>query len=317
MPEVAPPLVLVTGAAGFVGQALCRTLAEAGFRVRGATRRPAAGIEAAAVGEIGPDTDWRAALHGVDAVVHLAARVHVMRDTAADPEQAFHAVNAAGTERLARQAAAAGVRRLVYVSSVKVNGERTAARPFDAADAAAPQDPYGRSKWAAEQALQAVSRESGLETVAVRPPLVYGPGVGGNFLRLMKLVKSGVPLPLASLRNRRSLIYLGNLVDLLALCLRHPEAAGATFLVSDGEDLSTGELVRRLARALGRPPRLLPCPPALLRLAGTLAGRGDEVARLADSLQVDDGALRRRLGWSPPFTVDQGIAASAAWFDRA
>ena len=169
VPEIAPaaaPLVLVTGAAGFVGQALCRTLAGAGFRVRGATRRPAAlapGAEAAAVGEIGPDTDWTAALQGVAAVVHLAARVHVMRDTAADPARAFHAANAAGTERLARQAAAAGVRRLVYVSSVKVNGERTTARPFDAADSAAPKDPYGLSKWAAEQALQAVSRESGLE----------------------------------------------------------------------------------------------------------------------------------------------------------
>lgn len=297
-------LVLVTGAGGFIGQELCRTLLNQGVRVRGVTRRENAlppGAEAAQVGEIGPETDWRAALAGVTGIIHLAARVHVMRETAADPATAFHRINTAGSERLAQQAAEAGVRRMVYVSSIKVNGERTTGTPFRPSDPAAPQDPYAISKWAAEQALHRIAAATALEIVILRPPLVYGPGVGGNFLRLMQLVRSGIPLPLGAVNNRRSLVYLGNLTDALTHCLHHPDAAGKTFLVSDGEDISTSELIRRLARQMGKPARLLPVPPALLRLAGTLLGKRNEIDRLLDDLQVDSSALRHELGWVPPY----------------
>lgn len=314
-----PPLVLVTGASGFIGREVCRVLLRAGCRVRGVTRRAEmlpAGTEAASVGEIGPESDWSDSLKGVDSVIHLAARVHVMRETLADPAAEFHRLNTAATERLARQAVAVGAKRLVYVSTIKVNGECTAERPFSAADMPAPQDPYAVSKWAAEQALRNISRETGLETVVVRPPLVYGPGVGGNFLRLMKLVRAGIPIPLGAIENRRSLVYLGNLADALARCAWHPAAAGRTYLISDGEDLSTPELIRRLAREMGVTARLLPVPPALLRLGAALTGKREEVGRLLDSLQVDGGPIRHELEWAPPWTVDQGLAETARWFTR-
>lgn len=314
-----PSLVLVTGASGFIGRELCRVLLRAGFRVRGVTRHAdtlPAGAEAASVGEIGPETDWSEILQGVGSVIHLAARVHVMRETQADPAAEFHRVNTAATEQLARQAAAATVKRLVYVSTIKVNGEFTAERPFSVADTPAPQDPYAVSKWAAEQALHRISRETGLEMVIVRPPLVYGPGVGGNFLRLMKLVRAGIPIPLGAIRNRRSLVYLGNLAEALARCAWHPAAAGRTYLISDGEDLSTPELIRRLAREMGVTARLLPVPAAMLRLGAALTGKRDEVGRLLDSLQVDSGPIRQELEWASPWTVDQGLAETARWFTQ-
>jgi nucleoside-diphosphate-sugar epimerase len=306
------PLILVTGASGFVGRALCRSLLDAGHRVRGVVRHERAlpaGAEISITGDIGPDTKWQTALADVNCIIHLAARVHVMRETADDPHQAFHLVNTAGTENLARQAAAAGVKRLVYVSTIKVNGERTGNRPFCAADAAAPQDPYAQSKWAAEQALHRSAHETGLESVIMRPPLVYGPGVGGNFLRLIKLIRAGVPLPFGSIQNQRSLVYLGNLVDALSLCSRHPAAAGQTFLISDGEDLSTPELIRRLAAALGKPVMQPPFPTSILKLGGKIIGKEEEMARLLESLQVDSSLIRRQLGWTPRYTVEQGLAA--------
>lgn len=317
-----PEGILVTGANGFVGRALCRELAAAGYRVRGAVRAVPwvagiASVEWHPVGDVGPDTDWRKALDGVGRVVHLAARAHVMKEPEADPLAVFRRVNAAGTACLAAAAAQAGVRRLVLVSSVKVNGEASGARPFGDDDAPHPQDPYAVSKWEAEQALWRVARESGMEAVVLRPPLVYGPGVKGNFHSLLKAVAAGVPLPLGAIRNRRSLVYLGNLTDALSLVLFDPRAAGRTFLVSDGEDLSTPDLVRRLAAALGRRPRLIAVPVEVMQWAGKLLGKSDAVARLVSSLTVEASGLRTLLGWRPPFTLDQGLTATAAWYRGA
>jgi len=307
--------VLVTGANGFIGRALCGVLAASGRRVRKAVRMPVPGLpDAVVVGDIGPDTDWRTALEGVSGVVHLAARTHVLRETATDPLAAYRKINVSGTERLARSAAAGGIRRLVIVSSVKVSGERTEERPFTEDGAPRPEDAYGVSKWEAEQALSRIAAETGLEVVALRPPLVYGPGVKGNFLRLMNLVARGVPLPLGAVDNRRSLIYTGNLAGAIVKALDAPQAAGRTYLVSDGEDVSTPDLVRGLARALGVKPRLLSLPLSALDLGARLAGRRAEVARLTRSLQVDSSRIQRELGWRPPFTLAQGLELTAKWY---
>jgi UDP-glucose 4-epimerase len=230
-----------------------------------------------------------------------------MRDEVSDPLGAFRAVNVDGTLNLARQAAQAGVRRFVFLSSIKVNGEGCE-EPYREGDAACPQDPYAISKWEAEQGLRQIELETGMDVVILRPPLVYGPGVKANFQRLLAAVDKGWPLPLGAVGNRRSLLYLGNLVDAIQLCLVHPAAAGQTYLVSDGEDVSSPELVRRLARAMGCPARLLPVPPAWLRLAGGLLGRRAVVERLLGSLVVDSSRIRRELGWSPPFRLDAGLA---------
>jgi nucleoside-diphosphate-sugar epimerase len=305
--------VLVTGAGGFVGAALLPVLAAHGHDVRPVARRPLAHAGSVAVTDVGAHTDWREALAGCDAVVHLAARVHVMREQAADPLAAFREVNAAGTQRLAEQAAAAGVRHFVFVSTVKVLGESSPpGRPFTDGDPVAPTDPYALSKAEAEQALAEVGAATGLRVAVLRPPLVYGPGVGANFLRLMDAVARGRPLPLGAVGNRRSLVHVGNLAAAIAFCLEHADARGA-FLVSDGTDLSTKALVERIAHALGRPARLVPVPPALMRVAGTLLGRRAEVDRLLGDLAVAPVRLAA-LGFRPPFTVEQGLAETAAWF---
>lgn len=309
--------ILVTGAAGFVGRALCRELIARGEKVRAAVRRPGnvpMGYELAMVGDIGAATDWSAALDGVNAIVHLAARVHVMHDTVADPLALFREVNVAGTERLARAAAAAGVRRFVYLSSVKVNGETTSERPFNEKDLPHPQDAYAISKWEAEQALTRIAAETGLEIVILRPPLVYGPGVAANFLSLLRWVERGVPLPLASLQNQRSLIYLDNLVGAIKACLEHPAAAGQTFMVSDGEAVSTPRLVRLLAQGLLRPPHLFPVPLFLLRLVAIMTGTSAQVDRLSGSLAVDNKKIHEMLGWVPPCSLEEGLVRTAAWF---
>jgi nucleoside-diphosphate-sugar epimerase len=310
-------IVLVTGATGFVGRARCARRVAQGWAVRAAVRKGSASAlpdcTSAEVGDIGPDTDWREALQGVKAVAHLAARVHVMHEDSADPVAAYRRVNVEGTLQLARSAATAGVERLVFLSSVKVNGE-SSTRPLTEADLPAPADAYGVSKWEAEQGLSGVARETGLPIVILRPPLVYGPGVKANFLRLMEAVARGVPLPLGSIDNRRSLVYLGNLVDAIRVCLAHPGVVGRTYFVGDGEDLSTPELVRRLALALAVRPRLWPIPPALLEWLGALTGKRAAIARLTGSLRVDGTALRRDAGWSPPFSVDQGLAETVRWF---
>jgi nucleoside-diphosphate-sugar epimerase len=237
-----------------------------------------------------------------------------MRETSADPDAEFHRANAEATRHLAEQAAVAGVKRLVFLSSIKVNGEATAGRPFTEADPPAPQDAYARSKLAAEAALWAVSERSGLEVVVIRPPLVYGPGVKANFLRLMRLIAKGVTLPFGSAENRRSLVGIWNLCDLIACCVRHPAAAGETFLVSDGRDVSSAELVRLLASGMGRPVRLLPIPAGVLLSAAHMIGRGGPVERLFGSLQVDPSKADRVLGWRPPVPVEEGLRRTALWF---
>jgi nucleoside-diphosphate-sugar epimerase len=308
--------VAVTGADGFVGRALCSHLEAQGMSVRRLQRGGGGNGGALAVGDIGPDTDWSAALEGIRSVVHLAARVHVMRDASADPLAEYRRVNVEGTRTLARAAVAAGVARLVLMSSIKVNGE-SAGRPFTEADAPAPQDPYGVSKWEAEQALTQAARGSATQWVILRPPLVYGPGVGANFLRLMRAVAKGLPLPLAAIDNRRSLLYLGNLVDAIRVCLSQPDARDQLFLLSDGKDLSSAELARRLAASLQVRARLLPVPAAWLNVAGRLTGRSAAVERLIGSLQVDSSRIRSALGWSPPFSLEQGLAETARWYRTA
>jgi len=306
--------VLVTGATGFVGCALCAHLAARGFVVRQAVRRAEAlSADCVSVGDLGPLTDWERALAGIQTVVHLAARVHMTRASGADSAAEFHRVNVEGTAHLARSAAAAGVQRLVFLSSVKVHGEASD-RPFTEADPPRPDDPYGKSKWEAEQALAQVARATGMQWTVLRPPLVYGPRAKANFLSLMRAVARGVPLPLGAIHNRRSLLYLGNLVEAIRMCLVHQAAANRVFLVSDGEDLSTPELVQRLALALGVRAHLLQVPTGLLRLAGGIIGRGPAVDRLVASLQVDSFAIRRALDWVPPWTVDQGLAETARWY---
>lgn len=312
-------LALITGSNGFVGRTLCEKMLAKGWQVRGTVRSAKdapslpTGVEANPIQSIGPDTDWSTALAGVDVVVHLAARVHVMNDSAADPLSEFRLVNVTGTERLARMAAANGIKRFVYISSIKVNGE-VCEKPFTERDIPAPVEPYGVSKWEAEQVLHKVAEETGLEVVIIRPPLVYGPGVKANFLSLFKIVDRGVPLPLASIDNRRSFIYLGNLVDAIITCISHPEASGQTYLISDGADVSTPELIRRVGAALGRPARLFPLPPALMRFAGKLIGKSAAVERLLGSLTLDSSKIGRELAWKPPYTMQEGLRETAEWF---
>lgn len=312
---------LVTGAGGFVGQRLCAKIAQRGWRVRAALRSPnlsCKGLDSMIVGQIDGQTDWADSLHDVDVVIHLAARVHVMQDDAINPLEEFRRVNVAGTEQLARSAAANGVKRFVYVSTVKVNGEATGeGKRFTEADPADPRDPYGVSKYEAEQVLHRIAAETGLEIVIVRPPLVYGPQVKGNFAQMIKVLTKRIPLPLSSTRNLRSLVYVENLVDALIACATHPAAVGQTYLVSDGEDISTTDLLRRLGMALGHPPRLLPCPPALLKLAGRLIGKSDQIERLLGSLQIASGKIRRELNWIPPYSLQQGLQETAEWYRSA
>jgi len=307
--------ILVTGANGFIGRALCESLAASGRAPRRAVRQPPAGApDTTAIGDIGPDTDWKAALEGVRCVVHLVARTHVLRESAGDPLSEYRRINLLGTERLAREAAANGVRRIIFLSSVKVNGERTLTRPYTEDDAPRPEDAYGVTKQEAEQVLARSAAQTNLEIVVLRPPLVYGPGVKGNFLRLMDIVMRGVPLPLGSVVNRRSLIYVGNLVDAIVRSIDAPRAAGRTYLVSDGEDVSTPELIRGIARALETKASLVPCPPLMLKIAGMLSGRGAEISRLTGSLQVDSSRIRLELGWIPRFRLEQGLSETARWY---
>lgn len=312
--------ILVTGGAGFVGGAVLRAISgQSGLEGVAAVRKVAAAHnlvpgQFVAVGNVDAHTNWRLALHGADTVIHTAARVHVMNDQSADPLTEFRKVNVAGTLNLARQAAAAGVKRFVFVSSVKVNGEFTLpGQPFKADDTHIPNDPYGLSKYEAEQGLRAIAAETGLEVVIVRPPLVYGPGVKANFAAMVRWLRRGVPLPLgAVVNNRRSLVALDNLVDFLLVCATHPAAANQTFLVSDGDDLSTTDLLRRIEQALGKPARLAPVPVGLLRLAAAALGRAGVAQRLLGSLQVDIAKNKQLLGWMPPVSVDEALRKTVA-----
>lgn len=310
--------VLVTGATGFVGRALVAQLVRLGrFEVLALTRQapahPVAGAKYLSGGDLTSQTQWQPALAGVHAIVHTAARAHVLNERAADPLAEFRRVNVAGTLRLAEQAAAMGVRCFVFVSSIGVNGVQTAlGKAFSEADKPDPHNAYALSKWEAEQGLLRVADETGLEVVIIRPPLVYGCGAPGNFGSLMRAVRRGWPLPLGAVHNQRSLVALDNLVDFILMCIKHPGAANQTFLVSDGHDLSTTELVRGLARAAGVPARLLPVPVWALRSGAALLGKGDAVQRLCGNLQVDISKARSLLGWVPPVSVDEGLRRAVA-----
>jgi len=304
---------LVTGATGFVGLALCQRLEQSEHTVYGVVRRSDAALPASVkpilVSSLADLYD-HPILSEIDVVIHLAARVHQMKDTSADPLSEFRSINTEVTQNLAIAAQSAGVKRFVYLSSIKVNGDGQA-EPYTEQSEPKPNDPYGISKWEAECALKEIE---GLEVVIVRPPLVYGAEVRANFLNLMKLVNKGIPLPLGAVSNRRSLVYVGNLVDAIARCSTHPNAAGQTFLISDNADLSTAELVKNIAKSLNKPVRLLPISPVLLTILAQIFGKTATVDRLFGSLTIDSSKIRQTLNWHPPFTLAQGLDHTARWF---
>jgi nucleoside-diphosphate-sugar epimerase len=312
--------ILLTGATGFVGRRLLETMAtldnlELVAAVRNARVSLPGNATSVQVAGLEPDADWQSALRGGNVVIHSAARAHVMRELASDPLTEFRRVNVDGTLNLARQAADAGVHRFIFISSIKVNGEATAlGQSFRADDPATPMDPYGISKQEAEQGLRAMAAETGMEVVIIRPTLVYGPGVKANFLSMMRWLHRGVPLPFGAINNKRSLVALDNLVSLIVTCIDHPAAANQIFLVSDGEDLSTGELLRLTAAALGKSARLVPIPEHLLVSSLRLLGKGDLAQRLCGSLQVDIDKTRELLGWTPPISVYEGLRRTVAEF---
>ena len=314
--------VAVTGASGFVGQAVTTGLLLHQHDVHAVLRSLdktapvlAQATQTFSIGDINVDTDWTNTLSGVHCVVHCAARAHVMRETETDVLAAYRAVNVAGTRQLAEQAAKMGVRRLVYLSSIKVNGEQTVAGDcFTSVDKPFTEDPYGISKLEAEQALYRISAKTGLEVVIIRAPLIYGAGVKGNFLSLLAWLSRGAPLPLGAIQNQRSMVGIDNLVDLIVTCIDHQAAANQTFLVSDDEDLSTTELLRRLGAALGKPARLIPVPASLLGLAARLANKEDIAERLLGNLQVDISKTRKILDWAPRVSVDDGFRKTAKWY---
>ena len=311
--------ILVTGANGFVGRHLVAHLIAAGHGVTAVVRAPGRAPEGSSetiVQEIGPATDWSGLLAGHDAVIHLAARVHVMNDDAPNPIDEFRRVNTAGTAALARAAAEQGVGRLVFLSSIKVNGEATSGTPFTALDAPAPKDPYGVSKLEAETQLRSIERDTGLDVVIIRTPLVYGPGVGGNFVRILSLAKKGIPLPLGSVRNRRTMTSSWNLSDLLERAATEPAAAHGLMLAGDAHSPSTAELARQLRSAMGGGNRVFPFPPALLDLAGRATGRSAVISRLVDSLEVEAGSSATAWSWVPPYSFEDSVARTAGWYEQ-
>lgn len=309
--------ILVTGANGFVGRVLCETLTLAGHSVRASVRTNTNASLACAdlvvIGEIGPDTEWTRALDGIDTVIHVAARAHVLQDSPANAEL-YLRTNVQGTRGLIDASARNGVSRLVYVSSIKVNGEATTSEPFRATDVPAPLDDYGRSKFAAERIVLEAAAAGSLDGLIVRPPLVYGSGVRANFLRLMNWVRKGLPLPLGAVDNSRSLVSVWNLADLITRLASPNDSGARVFLASDDCDLSTPELVRKLAAAMDKPARLLQVPVPMLRMAGHVTGKSAEISRLCSSLRVDAVTTRRQLQWSPPLSVDEGLARTVRWF---
>lgn len=306
--------ILITGVTGFVGNALLLHLLttkmsiEIVATVRKDLKNFPNGVCVKKIENITSHTDWSDALLGSQNVIHLAARVHIMDDTHNSPIQEYRRINVDGTLNLARQAAALGVKRFIFISSIKVNGDLTyPGKPFTADDMVAPIDAYGISKMEAERGLQEIAKSTGMEVVIIRPPLVYGVGVKANFSAMLKWLCLGVPLPLGSIHNQRSFVSLDNLVDLISTCLVHPAAANQIFLVSDGEDISTTELLRRIGKAINRPARLIPVPPSWLLLLASVLGKHAIAQRLCCSLQVDINKTRQLLGWSPPITLDQGL----------
>ena len=304
--------ILITGASGFVGSRLFEQLNKLDRQVTSVVRQSSRS-DHVSVGEINANTNWSEVIHGHNCVIHTAARVHVMKDASLDPLAVFRKVNVDGTLNLARQAAAAGVKRFIFISSIKVNGEFTLpSMSFTADDNPSPVEPYGQSKYEAEQGLIKLAKETGLDVVIIRPPLVYGPGVKGNFANMMRWIEKGVPLPLGSIPNQRSLIALDNLIDLIITCIDHPAAANQIFLASDGQDLSTTALLLEVAHVMNKPCRLLPIPPALINVAAKIAGKQAVAQRLLASLQVDISKNEALLGWKPPISVTEGLRRCVA-----
>jgi len=307
--------VLVTGATGFIGNALCAHMVREGFGVKKALREnPKNSSAEPVIGEINGETNWTNALLDCDSIIHLAARAHVMRDTAPIPLTAFRAINTFGTLNLAKQAIEHGIRRFVFVSSIGVNGNRSLNAPFTESDTPAPQSPYAISKFEAELGLLKLAEETRMELVIIRPPLVYGPGAPGNFASLIRWVHRQIPLPLGSVHNKRSFIYLDNLIDLILTCLRHPRATHQLFLAGDGDDLSTTDLIYRLGLALGKPARLIPVPIDWLRAGAIILGRRETAFRLLEPLQIDISKACKWLGWTPPVDVNEGLRRTAEAF---
>lgn len=304
--------ILITGATGFVGSVLTHYLYNKGYplilAVRSKEKRFPSDIQQVLIGQILPDTDWTSALEKVDVVIHLAARVHIMNDRAANPLEEFRKVNTFSTINLAQQAVKAGVKRFIFISSIKVNGETNIGlQPFRADDIHVPSDPYGLSKYEAEKGLFEISKETGMKVVVIRPSLVYGLGVKGNFRSMMHWLRRRIPLPLGAIHNKRSFVAIDNLVDFIATCIQHPLAANEVFMVSDGEDISTSELLERLSKALGKPANLIPVPQKLLEMLLRLIGKQSIAKRLCGSLQVDIRKNKELLGWEPSISVDEGL----------
>ncbi|SIS47341.1 UDP-glucose 4-epimerase family protein [Neptunomonas antarctica] len=309
--------VLITGANGFLGKHLIHVFSEKGIDVIGAYRAVSTSSDqnSVAIGNIDSMTDWSNVLKKRQVVIHTAARAHIMKDSAVDPLTAYREVNTAGTLHLARQAAMAGVKRFIFISSIKVNGETTTSLPaFAVNDTPAPQDPYGVSKMEAEDGLRKIAQDAGMEVVIIRPPLIYGPGVKANFRNLMKLANTAVPLPFGAIHNIRSMLYIGNLVGFIVKCIDHPAAANQTFLLSDGQDLSLTELLCLLRSSMKKPTRLVPVSASFFRVAGSVTGKRAVVDRLVGSLQVDSSKACELLNWQPPYTVEQGIKATTDHF---
>ncbi len=309
----------MTGATGFVGRHLCKLLTNRGFSVIGTTRSSvgtalASNCDLRVIPDISDNPDWGPILKDTDYVVHLAARVHVMQDKEQDPMAAYRRVNVDGTEQLLRHAHMRNIKRFVYISSVKVHGDETGESPFSVNDDLTPSDPYGKSKLEAEQIVAKVGEEIGIETVVVRPPLVYGPGVDGNFRKLMQMIDKGYPLPLGNINNRRSLVGVRNLCSLICECLLNPSAAGQKFLVSDNQDIATSDLIRELGKSMSRPVRLVTFPAILLSLGSKVIGKSAELSRLTGSLQVNIDDTMKILGWQPPVALADEISATVAWY---
>jgi len=308
--------ILITGATGFVGGAVARQLnTEKAIQVIAAVRKKVINfpshIEQVMVDDLSGAADYVDAFTDIDVVIHAAARVHVMQDDASDSLAEFRKVNVDGTLNLARQAAASGVKRFIFISSIKVNGEATTDSPFSPDDTIATKDPYGKSKWEAEQVLFKLAETTGMEVVVIRPPLIYGPGVKANFMKMMQAMQKGLPLPLGAVQNQRSLVALDNLVSFIVHCVDHPKAANEVFLISDGEDVSTTELLRKIAKAFGKKAWLLPVPVGLMMFVAKLIGKGDVADRLFGSLQVDSSKARDLLGWQPVVTMDEQLKKTA------
>ena len=311
--------VLVTGASGFIGQSLIPTLKDRNILVQQVTRQQAQINEEGLyfIPDFNAKDVWQTALLGCDLVIHLAARVHVMQDKGANPLEAFLAANLHGTVNLAQAAAKSGIKRFVFVSTIKVNGEFTEKQPFTENDLPNPQDPYAISKYEAEKALRQIEKETGMQVVILRPPLIYGEGVKANFAALLNLVDKKLPLPMANIHNKRSLIYVKNFVDAIITCATHPKAAGETYLVSDGEDVSLPQLIKKIAIALDKQNYLFPFPIFIMRFLASLVGKSASVDRLTESLIIDSSKIRQELGWNPPFTMADGLKITADWYRQS